>query len=296
MGFSSTDDEQAASTTSQTQSATDSAVNPQKVASDQLSTPEATDTAQTATTQGSFETFRAEAKQSWPLKGTAAKKKSVPIVMYHVISSAQPAGGDEYADLWVTPDLFAQQLTALKQAGFEAITMQELFDAWRNGSQLPQKPVVLSFDDGDISHALNAAPPLLKLRWPGVLNLKLGNLGNSGLPLWGAKRLIKQGWEFGSHTISHRDLTTLNSTDLRRELVDSKAQIQTKLGVEAKFFCYPAGRYNSTVEAAVKAAGYLGATTVDPGIAKPSSRFTALPRVRVKSGTSGSQLVAMVSR
>jgi hypothetical protein len=61
------------------------------------------------------------------------------------------------------------------------------------------------------------------------------------------------------------------------------------------FFCYPAGRYDATVEAAVRAAGYLGATTVQPGLAGPRGDRYALPRIRVNGSETPAQVLAAIT-
>ncbi len=228
---------------------------------------------------------------AWPLHGAAARTKRVPILMYHLIAAA-PAG-TAYPKLWVPPTELQEQVTALDRAGFTGVTLGEVWDAWHGEGRLPKRPVVLSFDDGDLSQVMGAAPILKAAGWPGVLNLATNHLGKGGLPMWGAKRLLKQGWAIDSHTVSHADVTTLDAAGFRRELAGSRAEIKAKFGVTPRFFCYPAGRNDPASRAAVKAAGYLAATTVDPGIAARSDDPFGLPRVRVDPGTSGSSLVAL---
>ncbi|MBF6619758.1 MAG: polysaccharide deacetylase family protein [Patulibacter sp.] len=250
-----------------------------------------TRTAPARTTPGDPAKQRAEQRAGWPVRGAAATRARVPILMYHVIGDV-PAGA-AYPDLWVAPDRFAAQVEALRAAGFTAITMEELWSAWHDGGRLPERPVVLSFDDGDITHAMNAAPVLLKVGWPGVLNLTVQNLGKRGLPMWGAKRLIRQGWEIGSHTVTHPDVTTLDAAGFARELAGSRKTIKQRLGVDVRFFCYPAGKSDAASRAAVAAAGYLAATTVDPGLAARADDPYLLPRVRVDPSTTPAALVRM---
>ncbi|WP_320672839.1 polysaccharide deacetylase family protein [Patulibacter defluvii] len=225
----------------------------------------------------------------WPVQGAAARRARVPILMYHLVAEAK--AGTPYPELWVPPARFREQIAALHGAGFTAITMNELWSAWHDGGRLPRRPVVLSFDDGDISQVMNAAPVLERLRWPGVLNLAVNHLGKDGLPMWGARRMLRQGWEIDSHTTTHPDLTTLGAEALRRELAGSRRLLKRKLGVDARFFCYPAGRNDTTVRAAVKAAGYAAATTVEPGLAAPGQDPYLLPRIRVEPQTTGARLV-----
>jgi len=215
--------------------------------------------------------------------------------MYHVVSDPLP--GAPYPDLYVPKDEFAEQMRALKDAGYTAVTLQEAWDAWHAHGPLPARPVVVSFDDGYRSQLVNAAPVLRALGWPGVLNLELRNIRpDYGLTAPQIRRLLAAGWELDSHTIDHPDLTTLDAASLRHEVADSRAQLKRRFDVAASFFCYPAGRYDDAAIAAVRAAGYLAATTTEPGLAEPdeADRFT-LHRVRVNGGLSGAALVAQLA-
>lgn len=211
--------------------------------------------------------------------------------MYHLIAEA-PAG-TSYPELWVPPAEFAAQVAALKEAGFTGVTLDELWDAWHGKGRLPRHPIVLSFDDGSYSQVLGAGPVLLKAGWPGVLNLTVDHVGAEGIPSWGVKRLVRQGWTVDSHTMTHPDLTTLNAAGLRRELARSRREIKRRFGAAPRFFCYPAGRNDATSRAAVKAAGYDGATTTEPGLAARSGDPFGLPRLRVDPGLSGSAVVEL---
>jgi len=221
--------------------------------------------------------------------------RPVPILMYHVVSDPLP--GSPYPDLYVPRAQFQDQMRALKDAGYTAVTLQEWWDAWHAHGPLPSKPVVVSFDDGYRSHAVNALPVLRALGWPGVLNLELKNIRpDYGLTVPQVRALLAAGWELDSHTIDHPDLTTVDAATLRHEVADSRVELRRRFGVPVDFFCYPAGRYDAAAVAAVRAAGYLAATTTAPGIAQPddADRFT-LPRVRVNNGVSGSALVRQLA-
>jgi peptidoglycan/xylan/chitin deacetylase (PgdA/CDA1 family) len=214
--------------------------------------------------------------------GAAARRAVVPILMYHVIG--RPPAGAPFRQLWVSPGHFAAQLRALAARGYHPVTLRQAFAAWRHGAPLPRRPVVLSFDDGYRTDATVAARLLRRRGWPAVLDLAIRNAGRGGIPVHDLHRLVRDGWEIDSHTVDHADLTTVGPHRLRSELVRSKAWIHRVLGVRARFFCYPAGRFDPGVEAAVRAAGYDGATTELPGAATAASNRFALPRVRAVDG------------
>lgn len=221
----------------------------------------------------------------------------VPILMYHVISS--PPADAPYPELYVPRASFAAEVGWLASHGYHAVTLQRVFDSWRGAATLPSKPVVLSFDDGYLSHVTNALPVLKARHWPGVLNLEYRNL----LPVWGIRppgirKLLAAGWELDAHTLTHPDLTAVDSARLKEEVAGSREALRKRFHVPVNFFCYPAGRFNDTVVAAVQAAGYLAATTTRYGLAKPGELYT-LARVRINGtdslGAFASKLEAFAS-
>jgi peptidoglycan/xylan/chitin deacetylase (PgdA/CDA1 family) len=212
-----------------------------------------------------------------------APHEPVPILMYHVIGTRGPLTTNP--GLWVAPADFAAQVRALKGARYHAVALQDVWNAWRRHGKLPSNPVVLSFDDGYAGQVRDALPILAAARWPGVLNLEVHNLADMG-GTKAVKRLVAAGWEIDAHTISHPDLTTLGPAALRDQVAGSRARLRRLFGVPVSFFCYPSGRYDAAVIAAVKAAGYLGATTTALGWATPASDAFTLPRVRVDGAMS----------
>lgn len=213
-----------------------------------------------------------------------AERRPVPILMYHVVAS--PPAAAPFPDLYVSPAELRAQVRWLAAAGYEAVTLARVFDAWHGRATLPARPVVLSFDDGYRSHVTAALPILAARRWPGVLNLDLSNIAPSwGVGIRGVRKLIAAGWEIDSHSLTHPDLMSLTGAALAREVRGSRREIHRLFGVLPRFFCYPAGRYDAEAIAAVEAAGYDGATTTKPGLAQPASAFT-LARIRVSRGDS----------
>jgi peptidoglycan/xylan/chitin deacetylase (PgdA/CDA1 family) len=222
------------------------------------------------------------------VRGSAAQRMAIPILMYHVVSAPKP--GTPMAWLWVPESSFRKQMSALKRAGYHAITMRQAYDGWRKGKPLPRRPVVLSFDDGYLSQYTHARPVLRRLRWPGVLNLTIRNIGPRGLSTRQVKALISDGWEVDSHTVKHTNLTADGPKQLHHELVDSRRELRRRFGVRADFFCYPSGRFNDQVIAAVRAAGYLAATTTRQGYATGSDMY-ALRRIKVDGSESARDLM-----
>jgi peptidoglycan/xylan/chitin deacetylase (PgdA/CDA1 family) len=215
--------------------------------------------------------------------GWKAYTGSVPILEYHVLGSA-PAGAP-YPELYVTRSDFSRQMDWLDRHGFQAVTLEEVERAWYHGGTLPAKPIVLSFDDGYRPQFTFALPELRKHGWPGLLNLKAEG---SDLYTSNVEAMVAAGWELAAHTIHHLDLTTLGSAQLNEEVAGSRAILRRDYGVPVENFCYPAGRFDPNVIAAVKAAGYVGATTEIPGYATRAKPYE-LDRFEIlgSSGVSG---------
>ncbi|MGN6274345.1 MAG: polysaccharide deacetylase family protein [Solirubrobacterales bacterium] len=199
----------------------------------------------------------------------------VPILEYHVLG--RPQTEVPYPELYVPRAAFRKQMDWLDRQGYEAVTLERVEDAWYRGGTLPPKPIVISFDDGYRPQYTFALPQLRKHGWPGVLNLKAEG---SDLYHSNVEAMLKAGWELAAHTIHHSDLTTLEGKALEEEVAGSRKLLQREYHVPVKNFCYPAGRFNETVIAAVEAAGYEGATTEIPGFATKESPYE-LARIEV---------------
>jgi len=209
----------------------------------------------------------------------AMHDRPVPILMYHVIGDA-PAGA-AFPNLFVRPSDFAEQMSWLAAHGFHAVTLHQVYDYWLRGAPLPKRPIVLSFDDGYLGQDTHAMPVLHKLHWPGVLNLKVDALKSPyALPPWRVQQMLAAGWELDAHTITHPDLTRVDDARLWQEVHGSRVALQQMFHVPVDFFCYPSGRYDAHVVAAVRRAGYLGATTTNNGLARPQDLYT-LGRIRI---------------
>jgi peptidoglycan/xylan/chitin deacetylase (PgdA/CDA1 family) len=216
-----------------------------------------------------------------PSARPAARAEQVPVLMYHVIGDPPP--GAAWPHLFVSLEEFQQQIEWLREQGFAAVRLADVWRNWREGSPLPPRPVVITFDDGHRSVRSRALPILSRRGWPAVLNLKVGNLEPGSFTDAEVDTLVAAGWELGAHTFTHPDLRYLDDTALAHEVAGSRAEIARRFGVQADFFCYPAGRYDARVIEAVRRAGFLGATTTAEGLATPAHPYE-LKRIRVSRG------------
>jgi peptidoglycan/xylan/chitin deacetylase (PgdA/CDA1 family) len=220
----------------------------------------------------------------------------VPILMYHVINAAPPDA--PFPGLYVDRAAFAAQMKALAAAGYRGVTLDQATRGPTDGlAPLRRRPIVISFDNGYRSQYTNALPVLRRLGWPAVENLQLSGLPPSqgGLNTREVHALIRAGWELDTQGFSHADLPTLSGAQLHHQVYDARTVLRQRYHVPVHWFCYPSGHYDPAVVAAVKSAGYNGATTVVPGWATSGSDLYRLPRLRVLAGTTPTTLLTLIA-
>lgn len=214
-----------------------------------------------------------------------------PILMYHQICPVDHPAYDPY--LSVSDQTFEKQITALKNSGWNFVTFAQLIKQISLGN-VPRRQLCLTFDDACGNFYQYAFPLLKKLSVCGTVfvigNSLLGkpyhNLPSCGIePLSAAElqQMLACGIEVGSHTMSHRELTSLSQPEeLAFELEESKALLEKILKTSVTSFCYPRGAYNEMVIEAVKKAGFSAACSIQRGSFHhdPKERF-CLKRVRI---------------
>lgn len=206
------------------------------------------------------------------------------VLMYHSI-------GRNAAHATVTPEEFAAQMAFLHDHGFSVIPLDECVRRAREGES--GKLVSLTFDDGYADFATEAAPVLKRNGWSatvflitGKMSGALGVSGGGSIPLltWAqARELSQQGFAFGSHTVTHPKLDTLQTEAARHELLDSKPAIERELGAKCDWLCYPKGRNSTETRRLAQEAGYVGAVTVEKGHPSTNDDMFGIPRAYVHS-------------
>lgn len=221
------------------------------------------------------------APQPWPDIQGRARQAKVPVIMYHDILPQKEVFFD------VTPSEFEAYLHLIKAKGLQPISLDQLITHLRTGLPLPEKPVLLTFDDGYGGHYQYVYPLLKKYGYPAVFSIYTAKIGdNTGrshvswdqLRQMAADPLIT----IAAHSVTHPpDLRTLPDNKLQREVVESKRLLETELKVPIRYFTYPEGKYDARVAKLVRAAGYLAALTMSDtaeGFAGQSESLLAIKR------------------
>jgi peptidoglycan/xylan/chitin deacetylase (PgdA/CDA1 family) len=220
---------------------------------------------------------------------------AVPILMYHYIRVPPNPAEDRMGwGLSTSPDDFRQQMSYLDVQGFHPVTLSDL-RAYLNGTRLlPDRPVVLTFDDGYTDVYTQAFPILKQHHFKAVAYIVSGFVGRSGQNVMPdqVREMDAYGIEIGAHTRNHVDLAKASAGDLWYEVKGSKDALEALVGHPVLDFCYPSGKYNSNVIQAVQAAGFESATTTEPGVVHTLADRFAWSRVRVSGSESLSDFAA----
>lgn len=221
-----------------------------------------------------FSTTTAHVTSMSPVAGYVVSATStpvairVPIMIYHSVRPhvQESALQDAYD---ITPELLEAEVLYLKRHGYTTITFKDLSNAMNGGPALPEKPVILSFDDGWENQYVYAFPMLKKHGVVGTFYIYTNPISrNKHWMTWSQIiEMDKAGMEIGGHSRTHPYLTKIiDNAALDKEIMQPKAIIESHLGHPITTFAYPFGFYNARVVAAVKRAGYLSARNVFKGV------------------------------
>lgn len=229
-----------------------------------------------------------------PTPDGVVRTVKVPILMYHYIS-VPPADADVYrVDLSVPPDLFAAHLDRLQAEGYTTISLYQLLAHLTQGAPLPEKPVVITFDDGYRDVYENAFP-LLREHGMTATFFVITDFIDEQRPLylsWGmAREMLAGGMSIESHSRNHFTLKGQDDDYLVWQALGSLETLQYELGVRPRFISYPAGDYDQRTIDVFKSANYWGGLTTEQGTEQSSEHPFELERIRVRATTTPDDLI-----
>ncbi len=236
--------------------------------------------------------------------------KSVPILIYHSISDhATP----QFKPYTLPPTVFAEHMAYLHQHAYTPITVRQFMHARSQGgsvsSALPERPVIITFDDGYADFFTEAFPSLKQYSFTATVFVLTAFVNGTGLWLrrrgeatrpmltWDQLTAISaSGIECGGHSHSHPQLDTLPLEVVRDEIVRCKKLLEDHLGQAVTSFAYPYGFHNATTKRLVKEAGYTSACAGKNRVCTVTTSPFALTRLGIDVDTSVDDLAALLTR
>lgn len=215
---------------------------------------------------------------------TEQRALNVPILVHHYVEVVTDERDFIRKSLSIRPDYFERQIKYLLDIGYTFISLDEVSNALSFNRTLPDKAVVLTFDDGYRDFYTDAFPILQKYGVKSINYIVPAFIGKDQnyLDADQIKEMIATGLlEIGAHTMSHSDLPSLSDEDLFREISGSKKYLEDNFGVSVNHFAYPWGISNEKVARVVEEAGYLSGVGIQKGVVSEDSDPYFLPRLHV---------------
>ncbi|MFB0972504.1 MAG: polysaccharide deacetylase family protein [Tissierellia bacterium] len=196
--------------------------------------------------------------------------KKIPILMFHEVGYME---SKEFNDSnYILKASLESKMLYLSSNGYTTITMADLYDNWTKGTKLPEKPVILTFDDGYASHFTYVKDVLDRFNAKGTFYIVQDRLfmGIENRNLDGVKALHEAGQEIGVHSYSHPDFSKMTYDEIYKEVSTSKTFLEDNLGIKLSTFSYPYGNYNNAAIKVLKDLGFKTSVTTKRGIGDPN--------------------------
>ncbi|BAC74282.1 polysaccharide deacetylase [Streptomyces avermitilis] len=228
------------------------------------------------------------------------REPAVPILMYHSIATAP---NDATRALSVAPEAFAEQMALLGDLKITPVSTAQLAESWRSGGPLPERPVLITFDDGYEGVHRHALPVLAEHGFASTLFVSTGWIRGAydtggGLDTmldWDQVRELADAQvEIGGHSHTHPQLDEIDDDALRFELLRCKEIVADELGARPVSFAYPYGYSSRRVREAVREAGFAQSLAVGNALARRRQGPYALRRVTVRRSTGVEEFTRLV--
>lgn len=205
----------------------------------------------------------------------------LPVVMYHHIQPLEVAKENGQSALTVTPEFFENQMKYLKDKGYNVVSITSLANFFENGTAIPKKSIVITFDDAYANFYTNALPILRQYGYPATIFVPTGLVNNSGYLSWNQiSEAAASGIYIANHTWSHKNVMT-TSEKIRYEIGTADTQLSEKGFNQGKIFAYPYGLESSRAEKILTELKYNLAFTTNSGSVQCKKQKFNLHRIRV---------------
>ena len=214
----------------------------------------------------------------WGLS-TDYKIYGVPVLNYHQVND------EKHSALTLHVDQFRDQMEYIHNQGYNTITLAQLYDYLENGTELPNKPIVITFDDGYVDNYKNVLPILKEYNMKATLFMISDAANTPGFVSTEQMHQMEAGgFDIQGHTNHHKILTKIDPTELSDALLGGKTSLEGILGEPIEYLAYPGGFNDMLVQYVTKQSGYKMAFTVQPGTVQPGDNLYALNRLAIFQG------------
>ena len=213
--------------------------------------------------------------------------------MYHGIQDTEHDPGGYDNNYSVTVMTFKDHLKYIQENKYTSILLNEL-----NNIDSYNKPLIITFDDGDKSNISTALPILREFGMKAEFFVTTGRIGidKSALDETDIQRLSDAGMSIQSHGVTHKFLTGLSDLELDEELIKSKSFIESLTNIKVKYLSLPGGRGGSREIAMARKLGYEAICTSTFGVNTTKLDQFRLKRITIYRDTTVNKLAKMMNR
>ena len=187
-------------------------------------------------------------------------RKEVPVLCYHQIRDWKASDSQRAHDDIIPPDRFRKHMKMLPDQGYHSILPDQLYNYLVYGATLPEKPIMISFDDTDLDQYTVALPELKKYGFKGVFFIMTVSIGR---PRYMSKAQIKaladEGHAIGSHTWNHKNFAQFTEEDWKIQIDEPTQQLEIITSKKVEYFAFPYGVSKASTLGKLKAHGLKAA-------------------------------------
>lgn len=214
----------------------------------------------TNTTKSNDETAKAGSNNQQSTEGAATStadkkeasaaeilaKKEVPVLCYHQIRDWRASDSKRAHDDIIAPAKFEEHIKMLADSGYHTISPDQLYTYLKHNGPLPEKPIMISFDDNNLDHYAVAAPILKKYGFRGVFFIMTVTIGR---PRYMSKAQIKElsddGHTIANHTWNHKNFAQFTDEDWEVQIDKPNRVLESITGKKSEYFAYPYGVFKA---------------------------------------------------
>lgn len=242
-------------------------------------------------------------KKTGRIEGPSAKpgeileRRQVPILCYHRLRDYRSTDG-AVAKTYIVPGaVFRKQIKMLADSGYHTITPDQYYAYLTHGAGLPEKPVMISFDDTSEEQFTVGAAELDNYGFKGVFFVMTISIGRPGyMSSEQLKALSDNGHVIASHTTDHHNVKKYSGEDWDYQLAKPKNKLESITGKPVEYFAYPFGEWNEAAIPELKRRNYKAAFQLSSNKRDTIEPLYAIRRMIVPGNWDGSVMDKWMKR
>ncbi len=191
------------------------------------------------------------------ISGNKFSKSEIPVLSYHNVKEFKTTDSEIIKTYTVSPKNFAEQMKTLSKNGFHTISPNQLYDYYNLNKPLPEKPILITFDDTHLEQYTICALEMEKYHFKGVFFIMTVSINRPNyMSAEQIKKLSQNGHTIAAHTWDHHKVATYTGKDWEIQLSKPKRKLELIIGKPVTSFAYPYGLWNAETIVELKKRGY----------------------------------------